>query len=936
MTHHRPIIVVCLIVLMVSAPSLVQAAAASSGRLQAGGAPPTPYGRWLEAQRPDEPFSAKTLYTTPAADEAVAPAGQAGAEATSSGSRRYLILVKNTLYASIATKLTTYISDVEGEGLTVELIQISGGTAEALRNLFISKRAEPAGLEGCYMIGNLPIPWFVNPNDYGDGSPATFPCELYLMDMDGAWTDTDADGKPDLHTSGSGDEGPEIYCGRTIAHNLTLESGKNEASLINRYLDKVHDFRQGLITSNVTACLYTDDDWAYWHSQYYTDAGNAWSSREEYYSGSQTTAADYKVKLQTPYEHMRLGCHSWSGGHTFKIGADWTGGSVYSSDIVNNPPNVLYYNLYACSNARWTDSNCMGVWYTMNSGPGLGAVGSSKTGGMNDNAPFYTPIGWFYPNGYAVQNWFDSFDPYNNDERSWTFGMLWLGDPTLWRTRVAPSSFWLESPSSGAQFSQPDLWLSWQTSEPAGVYETVTYTLIVDNNEDFCSPELVVDGLVAPDYHITAADGLTGVYQYWRVIATTNFGKTRTSSNAGSFTIALDGDLDGMADSWEDANGLDPDDPSDALHDADGDGLLNREEQDINTDPHSAASPAFIYVDDDNAGDPAQDGSAAHPYSSIQTAIDAATPPAVVKVLPGTYTELVTMANHVWVLGSGAAQTTIQMPSTLPVVLFSDIEDGLLADVTVTSAGANVLVRMFDSSFTVRDCVLAGGRNGLSVNDTGSLKLLNCLVADNTTNCMWAGGTVIVDIANCTIVNNAACGARITYYNTVRIENSIFYGNSDDLEISNKATVTALYSDIGDGDFPGSCISADPLFVGGPGSGYYLSQTAAGQALDSPCVDTGNPTTMTNADRLTTRTDGVRDTGVIDMGYHVPYALRISSISASSPVTLEWNAQPGLEYVVEWSTDRETWSDVDVGQTSSWIDTDTAGYAKKYYRVREK
>ena len=49
------------------------------------------------------------------------------------------MFVKQSPYPSIQGVLATYISDVENEGLTVELIQISGGTAEDLRNLLISE-----------------------------------------------------------------------------------------------------------------------------------------------------------------------------------------------------------------------------------------------------------------------------------------------------------------------------------------------------------------------------------------------------------------------------------------------------------------------------------------------------------------------------------------------------------------------------------------------------------------------------------------------------------------------------------------------------------------------------------------------------------------------------------------------------------------------------
>jgi len=71
---------------------------------------------------------------------------------------------------------------------------------------------------------------------------------------------------------------------------------------------------------------------------------------------------------------------------------------------------------------------------------------------------------------------------------------------------------------------------------------------------------------------------------------------------------------------------------------------------------------------------------------------------------------------------------------------------------------------------------------------------------------------------------------------------------------------------------PGS-ISAAPLFVSGPDGEYYLSQVDAGQAVTSPCVDTGSDTAANlGLDYHTTRTDEVPDSGTVDMGYHYPIA----------------------------------------------------------------
>lgn len=70
-------------------------------------------------------------------------------------------------------------------------------------------------------------------------------------------------------------------------------------------------------------------------------------------------------------------------------------------------------------------------------------------------------------------------------------------------------------------------------------------------------------------------------------------------------------------------------------------------------------------------------------------------------------------------------------------------------------------------------------------------------------------------------------------------------------------------------------IDQDPVFVKGPRGDFYLSQIAAGQSQNSPCVDPPNANgaltaTAGGVDQLTTRTDGAVDTGIMDMGYHYP------------------------------------------------------------------
>jgi len=60
--------------------------------------------------------------------------------------------------------------------------------------------------------------------------------------------------------------------------------------------------------------------------------------------------------------------------------------------------------------------------------------------------------------------------------------------------------------------------------------------------------------------------------------------------NTGTLLELTDSDNDGLPDSWEKLHRLDPADATDAIGDADGDGISNREEFQILGDPHSTTS----------------------------------------------------------------------------------------------------------------------------------------------------------------------------------------------------------------------------------------------------------------------------------------------------------------------------------------------------------
>lgn len=153
-------------------------------------------------------------------------------------------------------------------------------------------------------------------------------------------------------------------------------------------------------------------------------------------------------------------------------------------------------------------------------------------------------------------------------------------------------------------------------------------------------------------------------------------------------------------------------------------------------------------------------------------------------------------------------------------------------------------------------------------------EVTNCLLTGSSKSIIALGYTMEVYLRNCTIVDNDQ-GIYATDYSFIDATDCIIRGNGDWQMTGN---VTAQYSNI-EGGFSGEGnIDADPLLKPGPGGDFYLSQVAAGDPEDSPCVDAGSDLAENICftgdtfdfcmDERTTRTDSVFDSGFVDMGYH--------------------------------------------------------------------
>jgi hypothetical protein len=318
------------------------------------------------------------------------------------------VVVNADLYPRIAAELEQYQADLVSAGYSVQVDTMRGMSHSALRNHLTGL----GQLVGAVLVGELPVAWY-------EFEGEEFPLDIYFMDLNGTWTDSDGDGLYDGH---SGNLALEIWVGRLYARPLTWD---DEVRLVRRYLAKNHAYRTGQLTLPDRALAYVDDDWSGFGdcrlSELYPDVTTV-------NQGNTTRTSDYRVRLTQGYEWIQVCSHSSPWGHTFRADGGYRG-TVFNTEVYALRPSAHFYNLFACSGTRYVEENYSAGWDVFHDDWGLAAVGSSKTGSMigyfND---FYRPMGRDSSIGDAFKAWYNLHGEYS---RFWHYGLNIIGDPTL-------------------------------------------------------------------------------------------------------------------------------------------------------------------------------------------------------------------------------------------------------------------------------------------------------------------------------------------------------------------------------------------------------------------------------------------------------------------------------------------------------------------------
>ncbi|MCF7910936.1 MAG: hypothetical protein K9M99_00280 [Candidatus Cloacimonetes bacterium] len=351
----------------------------------------------------------------------------------------WLAIVDSGLYVSLEIELAVWTQDLEREERNVIILSWTGTSYIDLKTV-ISDYYDSDNILGVFLLGNLPVFWFELWEDWdADGVQGEseywveFPMDQYFADLDGIWSDLDNDGVYDLH---DGDMAAELAISRLRADNLSYAG--EEVQILSNWFERNHLYRNGVLTDSDIALGYIDDDWSYWADEYENALLMNYSEVEMVSEINNTTAYDYREnRWNGTYEWIQVHVHSGPDAHYFYQNNGSMYQLVHNNEILPCNPNAMFYNLFCCSNARFTQDNSMGSLYVLGNEHGMASIGSTKTGSMLDFENFYGPLGDGEVMGEALRMWWnDTMVEYESGEyqqcyRSWFYGMALTGDPTL-------------------------------------------------------------------------------------------------------------------------------------------------------------------------------------------------------------------------------------------------------------------------------------------------------------------------------------------------------------------------------------------------------------------------------------------------------------------------------------------------------------------------
>ena len=341
-------------------------------------------------------------------------------------SGQIIIYVNSTIFGALNSSLTQFSADLQAAGYQVVFRNWSATGPRFFDAMNLKQDINSyytASMAGVIFVGKMPY------REYELLGLGLIPCcDLYFMDLDGNWTDTNFNSYFDSHTAGTGDRDAEIWVGRIDPSPMNTGG---DIGAIMSYFAKNHQYRTINLRRPDSALLYIDDDWSIWTNEWLGEVVHAYSNVTVMAVNASTNDVNYEKELLNQYEWVHLFVHSYWNQHEFHTGGTVAGYTSWN-EIRGKNTQALFYLLFACSACDFSQIQNIGTEYLF-TGNTLGVIGSSSPGGMFEPSQFYEPVGNGACLGTGLVDWFSNCtlgsSGLNNPQNS--YGMVILGDPSL-------------------------------------------------------------------------------------------------------------------------------------------------------------------------------------------------------------------------------------------------------------------------------------------------------------------------------------------------------------------------------------------------------------------------------------------------------------------------------------------------------------------------
>lgn len=320
---------------------------------------------------------------------------------------RLLLVVEQSKLSALSETINIYREDITASGGSVDVKPFpSDGTASDLKS-FIA--AHKDSVNGTFLVGNLPAAWY---EQTAFGKIEEFPVDLYFMDFEAAWDDSDGDGIYDGHSP------------LNLTHYLSRIDGTTSELIA--YFDKLHDYRTGSYSYLGGAFIFKDEDW------FDTYRGSTFGLDRMYNQVKINEDADVTLKDDYLYRVAYEGAdyvYQWI--HATPTSLYISDGNLYSTfryrEIPESNVQSRFLNMFNCKGARFTQTN-LGMTYLTGTNSGLAVTGSTKVGGNFYPLEFHRTLTLGSNWGNAFKSWYNY---YGSQDDEWFLGMVILGDPAL-------------------------------------------------------------------------------------------------------------------------------------------------------------------------------------------------------------------------------------------------------------------------------------------------------------------------------------------------------------------------------------------------------------------------------------------------------------------------------------------------------------------------